>query len=106
MLCKPICQFLGNRNTRNDRFEQVNREMERIHGHEQSPTRLYIQKHFANPTFNHPSDKNSKGKEKLYTIRENIYEGIIISCDIVFQDRSIFKMAPNLINNTQNIIFR
>ena len=79
--------------------------MQRIHGHDQSPTRLYIQKHFANPIFNHPSDKNPKGKEKLYTIRENIYEGIIILCDIVFQDR-FFKMAPNLVNNTQYNIFR
>ena len=64
--------------------------MERIHGHEQSPTRLYIQKHFTNPTLNHPSDKNFKGKEKLYTIRENIYEGINILCDIVFQDIEAF----------------
>ena len=79
--------------------------MQRIHGHDQSPTRLYIQKHFANPIFNPPSDKNPKGKEKLYTIRENIYEGIIILCGIVFQDRS-FKMALNLVNSTQYNIFR
>ena len=49
--------------------------MQRIHGHELSPTRHFVQKHFYHSESSSEIDKINKGRDKLFTIRETVCEG-------------------------------
>ena len=49
--------------------------VDRTQKHQQSATRVYIQKHFSNPETRGGFERVNVGKERLLTIRETIREG-------------------------------
>ena len=59
----------------NQREDDIYQSMLRIHGNEQAPPRVYIQKHFSSADPHGVTDKIIRAKQNLFSIKETIYEG-------------------------------